>query len=409
MEGESALLVTMKGGRVADLQLRISEPPRFFEALLRGRKYSEAPDISGRICGACSVAHQMNACHAIENAFGVGLEGPLRDLRRLLSCGEWIKSHTSHIYMLQAPDFLGYESSIRMARDHPAQMDRGLRLKKTGNQILSLLGGREIHPVNVRIGGFYKVPARRELASLAESLKWARGAAAETVRWVAEFPFPEFERDYEFVALRNPDEEEYPFNEGRLVSNKGMDIAVREYDTHFVEEQVSHSTALHSTIQARGAYSVGPQARYSLNFDKLSPMAQEAARAANLGPVCRNPFQGIIVRAVETLYACDEALRIIEDFEMPDAPAVDFDSRAGTGYACTEAPGGTIYHRYSLDKTGAILAAKIVSPSAQNQKTIEADLREFITANIDAPRNKLQWQCEQVIRNYGPCVSCATH
>ena len=409
VEGETALFVSMKGGHVADLQLRNAEPPRFFEALLRGRKFTEAPDITSRICGICPAAHQMTACHAIENAFGVTLEGPLRELRRLLSCGEWIKSHTAHIYMLQAPDFLGYESAIRMAKDHPAEMDRALRLKRTGNQILSLLGGREIHPINLRIGGFYKIPARGELASLAENLKWARDAASETVRWVAKFPFPDFERDYEFVALRNPDEVEYPFNEGRLVSNKGLDIFVREYDAHFVEEHVRHSTALHSTLQARGAYFVGPQARYSLNFDNLSPLAREAARAAGLGPVCRNPFQSIIVRGVETLYACDEALRIIEHFELPEHPAVDFQSRAATGYACAEAPGGLLYHRYGLDKNGAILDAKIVSPSAQNQKTIENDLRQFIPANIHSPKNKLQWQCEQIIRNYCTCISCATH
>jgi coenzyme F420-reducing hydrogenase alpha subunit len=351
----------------------------------------------------------MTACHSIENAFGVTLEGPLRELRRLLSCVEWIKSHTSHIYMLQAPDFLGYESAIRMAKDHPAEMDRALRLKKTGNQILSLLGGREIHPINVRIGGFYKIPARSELVSLAENLKWARDSASETVRWVAKFPFPDFERDYEFVALRNPDEDEYPLNEGRLVSNKGLDISVREYDAHFVEEHVRHSTALHSTLQTHRAYFVGPQARYSLNFDNLSPLAQEAARAAGLGAVCRNPFQSIIVRAVETLYACDEALRIIEQFEMPDKPAVNIRARAGIGYGCTEAPCGILYHRYSLDKNGVILDAKIVSPTSQNQKTIENDLRQFIPANIDAPKNKLQWQCEQAVRNYDPSISCATH
>jgi len=409
VEGETALFVSMEDGSVADLQLRNSEPPRFFEAFLRGRNFSEAPDITSRICGSSPVAHQLTACHAIENAFGVTLEGPLRELRRLLSCGEWIKSHASHIYLRQAPDFLGYESAIRMAKDHPAGMDRALRLKKTGNQILGLLGGREIHPINLRIGGFYNLPARGELASLAENLKWARDAASETVRWVAKFSFPDFERDYEFVALGNPDEDEYPFNEGRLISNKGLDISVREYDAHFLEEHVRYSTALHSTLRGRGAYFVGPQARYNLNFDNLSPLAQETARAAGLGAVSRNPFQSIIVRAVETLYACDEALRIIEHFELPEHPAADFRSRAGIGYACTEAPGGLLYHRYSLDINGAILDAKIVSPSAQNQKTIENDLRQFIPANIHSPKNKLQWQCEQLIRNYATCVSCATH
>jgi sulfhydrogenase subunit alpha len=407
VEGEGALFVKIKNRRVTDVQLKIFEPPRFFEAFLRGRKFGEVPDITARICGICPVAYQMSSCHAIEDAFGIKVNEPIRALRRLLYCGEWIESHTLHIYLLHAPDFLGYEDAIRMAKDHPQDVQRGLRLKKAGNDIVNLLGGREIHPINVRVGGFYKVPAKLEFAALAETLKWAREAALETVRWVASFSFPQVERDYEFVALRHP--EEYPFNEGRLVSNKGLDIAVRDYDQHFIEEHVAHSNALHSAHKERGAYFVGPQARYSLNFDKLSPLAQEAARSAGLGPVCRNPFQSIIVRGVELVYACDEALRIIENIERPDKPAVDIKPRVATGYACTEAPRGILYHRYRLDEHGVILDAKIVPPTSQNQKTIENDLWQIIPASLDLPGDKLQRLCEQAIRNYDPCISCATH
>jgi sulfhydrogenase subunit alpha len=407
VEGEGALFVKIKDRRVTDVQLKIFEPPRFFEAFLRGRKFGEVPDITARICGICPVAYQMSSCHAIEDAFGIKVNEPIRALRRLLYCGEWIESHTLHIYLLHAPDFLGYEDAIRMAKDHPQEVQRGLRLKKAGNDIVNLLGGREIHPINVRVGGFYKVPAKLEFAALAETLKWAREAALETVRWVASFSFPQVERDYEFVALRHS--EEYPFNEGRLVSNKGLDIAVRDYDQHFLEEHVAHSNALHSAHKERGAYFVGPQARYSLNFEKLSPLAQEAARSAGLGPVCRNPFQSIIVRGVELVYACDEALRIIENFEHPGKPAVDIEPRVATGYACTEAPRGILYHRYRLDEHGVILDAKIVPPTSQNQKTIENDLWQIIPASLDLPGDKLQRLCEQAIRNYDPCISCATH
>ena len=273
VEGEGALLVKIKGGVVTDVKLKIFEPPRFFEAFLRGRDYREAPDITARICGICPIAYQMSACHAMEDACGVTVDGQLRALRRLIYCGEWIESHTLHIYMLHAPDFLGYESAIHMAKDHAAIVQRGLQLKKAGNQIVSTVGGREVHPVNIRVGGFYRVPTKGELAPLAERLKWARDAALETVRWTATLPFPEFEQDYEFVALRHPDE--YPFNEGRIVSNRGLDIAARDYDMHFAEEQVPHSNALHSVLKERGAYFVGPMARYSLNFDRLSPLAQD--------------------------------------------------------------------------------------------------------------------------------------
>ncbi len=407
VEGEGALYLRIQADKVAAVQFKIFEPPRFFEAFLRGRNSTEAPDITARICGICPIAYQMSSVHAMEDAYGVKVEGPLRALRRLIYCGEWIESHVLHIYMLHAPDFLGYPDAIRMAKDHPEAVQRGLKLKKVGNEIVTLLGGREIHPINVRVGGFYKVPTRRELEPLAEKLKWARDAAVETVRWAATLPFPEFEQDYEFVALRHPDE--YPFNEGRLVSNKGLDIAVRDYENHFVEEHVEHSNALHSVLKDRGAYHTGPLARYNLNFDQLSPLAQEAARSAGLGPTCLNPFQSIVVRSVETLYACDEALRIIGEYEPPEAPAVDFEPRASTGCGCTEAPRGILYHRYRLDKEGVILDAKIVPPTSQNQKCIESDLWEFVPKYLDLPHAQLQHRCEQLIRNYDPCISCATH
>jgi sulfhydrogenase subunit alpha len=407
VEGEGALYVKIRGDKITDVKFKIFEPPRFFEAFLRGRRYSEAPDITARICGICPIAYQMSAIHAMEDAFGVHVNGQLRALRRLVYCGEWIESHVLHVFMLHAPDFLGYPDALRMAQDHPEMVKRALQLKKAGNAIVAFIGGREIHPVNVRVGGFYRVPQKLEFAQLVEQLKWGRDAALETVRWVAQLPFPDFEQDYEFVALRHP--EEYPFNEGQLVSNKGLSIAVRQYDDHFVEEHVAYSNALHSLLKERGAYFVGLLARYNLNFDRLSPLAQEAARAAGLEPTCRNPFQSIIVRSVEVLYAFDEALRIIEEYEMPDQPAVELRPRASVGYAITEAPRGILYHRYRLDDEGLILDAKIIPPTSQNQKTIENDLRHYVEQALHLPKEQLTWQCEQAIRNYDPCISCATH
>lgn len=407
VEGEGALSVKIKDNKVVDVKLKIFEPPRFFEAFLRGRAFSEAPDITARICGICPVAYQMSAVHAMEDALGVTVSSQVRALRRLIYCGEWIESHALHIYMLHAPDFLGYPDAIQMAKDHAPIVKRGLQLKKAGNAIVTLLGGREIHPINVRVGGFYKTPTKQELMPLAEKLKWARDAALETIRWTSTLTFPDFEQDYEFVALRHPDE--YAFNEGRLVSNRGLDIPLCEYENHFTEEHVPHSNALHSKTKEGGAYFVGPLARYNLNFDKLPAPAQEAAQAAGLSAVCRNPFKSIIVRSVETLYACDEALRIINAYERPEEPSSPVQPRASTGYGCTEAPRGILYHRYQLDGNGSILSAKIVPPTSQNQKTIENDLLNFIPKYLDIPEEKLVLSCEQAIRNYDPCISCATH
>ncbi len=407
VEGEGSLSVKIKDNKVVDVKLKIFEPPRFFEAFLRGRAFSEAPDITARICGICPIAYQMSAVHAMEDALGVTVSSQVRALRRLIYCGEWIESHALHVYMLHAPDFLGYPDAIQMAKDHAPIVKRGLQLKKAGNEIVTLLGGREIHPINVRVGGFYKTPTKQEFAPLAEKLKWARDAALETIRWTSTLTFPDFEQDYEFVALRHPDE--YAFNEGRLVSNRGLDIPLCEYENHFTEEHVPHSNALHSKTKEGSAYFVGPLARYNLNFDKLPALAQEAAQAAGLSAVCRNPFKSIIVRSVETLYACDEALRIIDQYERPEAPSAPVQPRASTGYGCTEAPRGILYHRYQLDGNGSILSAKIVPPTSQNQKTIENDLLNFIPKYLDIPEEKLVLSCEQAIRNYDPCISCATH
>jgi len=407
VEGEGRLYLRIKSGKVVESRFNIFEPPRFFEAFLKGRHFTEAPDITARICGICPVAYQMSAVHAMEHALGVRVTGPLRDLRRLIYCGEWIESHTLHVFLLHAPDFLGYQDGFQMAKDHSEVVKMGLKLKKVGNDLVARVGGREVHPINVRVGGFYRVPAKKELLPLGEDLKWARDAALETVRWTARLPFPDFEQDYEFVSLSHP--EEYPLNEGRLKSNKGLDIAVSEYDEHFIEEQAPHSHALHSRLKARGPYMVGPMARYHLNFELLTPLAREAAREAGIAASCRNPFQSIILRSVEILYAVEEALRLIENYESPDAPSVPVEPDNAVGYGCTEAPRGLLYHRYRLDEQGLIQEAKIVPPTSQNQKRIEADLVQFATQNLDLPTDRLTWQCEQVIRNYDPCISCATH
>ncbi|HEX2940174.1 MAG TPA: Ni/Fe hydrogenase subunit alpha [Rhodopila sp.] len=407
VEGEGALDLHIRNGRVTRAHLSIFEPPRLFEALLRGRGFTEAPDITARICGICPVAYQMSAVHAMEQACGVTVNGPLRALRRLLYCGEWIESHALHIVMLHAPDFLGYPDGIEMARDHGEAVRRGLALKKTGNGLMRLLGGREIHPVNVRVGGFYRAPRRAELLACVDELERARDLAAETLQWVATFEFPDFERAYEFVALRHA--EEYPLNEGRVVSSAGLDIAPDAYETEFEEHHVSHSTALQATLKRRGNYVVGPLARYNLNFDRLPPDVQALARAAGLEATCRNPFRSIVVRAVETVYACTEALRLIADYVEPDAPSVQVEPRAAIGHACTEAPRGILYHRYEIDASGSIASARIIAPTSQNQRSVEEDLCAAATRWLDLPEDALRDRCEQVIRNYDPCISCSAH
>ncbi|MEU9044640.1 MULTISPECIES: nickel-dependent hydrogenase large subunit [unclassified Kitasatospora] len=430
VEGETALHLNLDGGQVTEARLAIYEPPRFFEAFLRGRSHTEPPDITSRVCGICPVAYQLSACRAVEDACGVVVDGQLAALRRLLYCGEWIESQTLHIHLLHAPDFLGRDSAIDLARTHRADVERGLRLKQAGNAILELLGGRAIHPVNVRLGGFHRVPTSAELRPLAERLRWARDDAEQTVRWVAGFEFPDAGCDHDLLALAEPGT--YAIESGTPTvmpapqaaalsadSDRALPartFAVHEFGDHVIEHQVPHSTALHSRLDGR-RHLTGSLARYAISGHWLSPLALQAAQDAGLGDprqgtVCRNPFRSIIVRAVEVLYAVDEALRLIDAYEPPPRPCVDVPPRAGTGHGATEAPRGLLYHRYTLDAQGTVTDASLVPPTAQNQGAIEEDLRRLVRERmaVGEPTDaELTALCERAIRNHDPCISCSAH
>jgi coenzyme F420-reducing hydrogenase alpha subunit len=405
VEGEGALHVELRDGRPERVELNIYEPPRFFEAFLRGRSYTEPPDLTARICGICPVAYQTSACNAIEDACGVRLDPELIALRRLLYCGEWIHSHVLHIYLLHAPDFLGAPDVITIAKTQREAVERGLSLKKAGNQLQELIGGRAIHPVNVRLGGFYSVPTRADLRPMAEQLRRALDDAMATVRWVAGFDFPDLTIDHELLALTG---DRYPLEDGVIARSAGPSFPVSQFGEHVRETQVPHSTALHATLDGH-RHLTGPLARYTLNYDRLSPLAREAAGAAGLGSQCRNPFRSIIVRAVEVVYAVEEALRIIENYQRPARPFVPVEARPGIGHGVSEAPRGLLYHRYEIDEDGLVVAAQIVPPTSQNQAAIEDDLTRLVTAQADLDDAALTALCERTIRNYDPCISCATH
>ena len=406
VEGEGALNVTLRDHALESVQLNIYEPPRFFEAFLRGRKYTEPPDITARICGICPVAYQTSACNAIEQACGVTVDPALVELRRLLYCGEWIHSHALHIYLLNGPDFLGYPDAISLARDHREAVERGLALKKAGNRLQELIGGRAIHPINVRLGGFYSVPTRGQLDAMAEELRRALDHALDTVRWVSEFEFPELEFEHELLSLSQPGR--YPIENGTIVRSGGPGFSAAEFCDHVAESHVPHSTALHATLDGR-PHLTGPLARYSLNASLLSPIARQAAAEAGLTPECRNPFRAIVARSVEVVYAIEEALRIIDAYERPARPFVDVPPRhgrrpRGQRSAARPALSPIRGQRRRAHCGGHHRAAHGAEPGRDRNR-----YGPLISANLDVADEQLTGLCENLIRTYDPCISCSAH
>jgi coenzyme F420-reducing hydrogenase alpha subunit len=408
VEGEGGLHIRLSGETVEDVRLEIYEPPRLFEAFLRGRPLEDVPDITARICGICPVAYQMSSVHALERALGVVITPEIRRLRRLLYCGEWIESHVLHMFLLHAPDFLGLGSGLEMAEKYSAELNRALRLKKHGNQLLEVLGGRAIHPINVAVGGFYRCPRPEDVQHLIPDFEWGLQAAVEATRWVAGLDFPEFDGQYEFVALTHPDE--YPMNEGPVTTSGGEVFAPDQYAAGFEERHVPHSTALHSLRKVTGKpYLVGPLSRVNLNMDRLSPAARRLADEVGIDWPCANPFKSIVARGLEVVHAYEEALGILRDYRPARPPRLTYEYRSAEGAAATEAPRGTIYHRYVVDEQGQVCEAQIVPPTSQNQAQIEADLRRWVGRVLSDDDARMARQCENLVRSYDPCISCSTH
>lgn len=407
VEGEGALELNISGDRITHLKLNIFEPPRLFEKFLEGRHYTEVPDIVARICGICPVAYQMSAVHAFEALFGLDPGSWVREMRRLFYCGEWIESHALHIHLLAAPDFMGYDSAPAMAKDYPQEVRRGISLQSIGNEIIRFLGGRSVHPVGARVGGFHHAPALAEAEALLGKLRDALPMVQELVAWTAALPMPDDMQKFTCVALRHA--QEYPMNSGDIVSSSGHKLRLDQYEQHFQEHQEAHSTALYSLLDGN-PYLVGPLARVNLNLDCFPSDIKEAVASTGLQFPSQNMFHSMVARAIEILYAFKEALRILEAYALPGRPYQEVTTKAGIAYGCTEAPRGLLWHRYEVDEQGIVQSARIVPPTSQNQARMEQDLAAAIVKfGLDQEEDSIRLHAEKIIRNYDPCISCATH
>jgi len=407
VEGEGALDLRIDDGDITQLRLRIFEPPRFFEKFLEGRHYTEIPDMVARICGICPVAYQVTAAQALERLFGVELSPWARAMRRVFYCGEWIQSHSLHIHLLAAPDFFGCSNAIELARIAPDEVRRGLRIQGLGNELMDLFGARSVHPVGVRVGGFHGAPSRDRITEMREQLRAALPQAEALIRWAAAIPLPADDQAFVSVAMRRPDS--YAIETGDIAVSDGLLIGADAFDAHFAERHEPHSTALFSTYHGQ-PYLVGPLARLNLNRDRLPDDIQTLLAEVGFALPSRNLFHSLLARAVETLLALREALRLLDAYQVPESPWVPVTPRAGVATGCTEAPRGLLWHRYEMDADGRVVNARIVPPTSQNQGRIEEDLRlSLLNFGLDQPDDALRLHCEKVIRNYDPCISCATH
>ena len=407
VEGEGALELEISNEEIKHLSLRIFEPPRYFEKFLEDRPYTDVPDIVARICGICPVAYQMSAVQTLESIFELEPSPWTLSMRRLLYCGEWIQSHSLHIHLLAAPDFLGFDNVLSMSKQHPNIVQRGLNLQSLGNDIISFLGGRSVHPVGVCTGGFFKSPSSEKARKLLIKLEQHEDACKALIEWTCSLNLPDIEQDFTSVALHTSTE--YPMYQGRLISSQGLDIDKCDFENHFTEHHLTHSTALHA-LHNNEPYFVGPLARLNLNQNFIPKSTLDILNKSNIQLPSKNIFHSIIARAIELHIAVTEAIKILQNYTQTDVPNKEVIVKAGTGFGCTEAPRGFLWHKYTTDKEGKITFANIVPPTSQNQAQIEHDLKySLLKYGLHNSDDDIRRFSETIIRNYDPCISCATH
>lgn len=407
VEGEGALDLVIKNQEITELKLRIFEPPRFFEKFLEGREYPEVIDIVARVCGICPVAYQMSAVEALEQIFNLEINDWTHNMRRLHYCGEWIQSHALHIHLLALPDFLGFQEAISMSKKHPLEVERGFNLQKLGNELVGFQGGRSVHPVGVQVGGFFNSPSIEQAQSLAKKVSEQIPQAQDLINWLATIEVPEVNQDFISVALSHP--EEYPMIARRIVTSDGLDIDISEFDQHFKEKHIPHSTALHAYYKDK-PYLVGPIARLNLHQDKLPAETKAILDQLDIKFPSKNIYHSMLARAIEIHAALIEAKQLLAQYQPAEQSATEVSIKAGIGFGASEAPRGMLWHTYQVDDNGLVKAARLVPPTSQNQAQMEHDIAVSLTnLGLDKPADIIQFEAERVIRNYDPCISCATH
>jgi len=410
VEGHGNIKITIQDGHLTEARWEVVETPRFFEAMLVGKKWENAPWISGRICGICSIGHTLASIRAVENAFGIVPTDQTQKLRLLLKHMETLQSHILHLYFLAAPDFLNAGSVFPLIESRPDVVQRAARIKQLANDICDCVGGRRMHPTRTVVGGFTMLPEKKELAEFKMRLREVMGDLLKTADLFRTFVIPDFSRNTEFVSLK--DDASYPFIGGDLVSTDGVRRKEHEYRFMTNEYLVEQSTSKWSRL-SRESFAVGALARINNNFDFLLPAAKEIAFRYGLKPVSHNPYMNNIAQLVECVHVVAESVGLIDEllgmiWKEPRQLALP---RSGIGVGAVEVPRGILYHCYEFDDDGRIVHCDCVIPTSQNHANIQHDLRELALqcASQGKDDRDIELLAQMLVRSYDPCISCSVH
>jgi len=410
VEGHGDLVIDMKNRKVQKLIMGIPESPRFFEAMLVGKNWSEPSHITSRICGICSVAHTFASIKATEDALGVKINDQILKLRKIVNHGECIQSNVLHVYFLAAPDFLGVGSVIPLLQTHPDIVQIAVKIKKIANEIVRIIGGRAVHPIRTVVGGFTKLPTEQEIYQIIGMLKSIYPDLQKSLEVLKTLKMPDFERETEYISLI--DKNDYALYDGKIKSSDGWIIECKDYLEKIKEKIVEHSTGKHCWA-SRDSYLVGALARINNNYDKLSDNAKLYAEELGLKIPCYNTFMNNFAQFIEIIHCVDDSIRLLEDLLEKgldqDASMVEVKPKEGRGVGIVEAPRGLLIHDYTYDDKGKIQKANLIIPTNMNYANIEKDMEAYLPSIIDKSEDEIRLNMEMLIRAYDPCISCSTH
>jgi len=406
VEGHANLTVKVDAGKIQKVELAVVEGSRWFEGIVKGKKWDEVHLVVQRICGICSVSHTIVALQAIEDALGVKVSDQTKSLRELMEIGAFLQSHSLHLYLLALPDYLGYQSALDMASKYKKEVLRGLAIKKLGNDIDAVIGGRIMHPVAVKVGGFSKLPTQKELDLLLKKLEKTKGDAIKTAELFSGLAYKKFKRNTEYVSLKL--EDGYPIISGKIMFSNGLEVPQHDYEKYLKETVMPYSFAKFSTFENRSFY-VGALGRVNNNYDMLSKNAQKCIEKFKINFPSYNPFHNNYAQAIEIVHCVDRAIEILKNLKIETETVPDIRPKAGTGISIIEAPRGILIHEFKLDSKGRVAKANVVTPTAQNLKNIEDDVKKLLPKMMDKTEKEIIFELEKLIRSYDPCISCSAH